>query len=102
MQDCADMEAWHLKHDCIILFPVKGEAYGFGSLAEVGFVIRTEIDNTDFRFVLMFIEPAVSAELVDHCPGQADGSRRARQLVLARLSQVDLNARRIPLLSSSG
>ena len=83
----AQAEADHLKNDDIILFPVTGETYGTGSLAEVGFSIQQAIaQNRDARIVVM-IEDELSDELDD--PVARKESQRSRKLVKAHLDKVD-------------
>lgn len=88
----AAIEAEHLVNDDIILFPVTGETYGTGSLAETGFSIMQAIRSTteSTRFVVVYIEPLPA----DHLREGAEGptahkeSARARALVLAHLKKV--------------
>jgi len=85
----AKAEADHLKNDDIILFPVTGETYGTGSLAEVGFSIQQAIaQNRDARIVVM-IEDELSDELDD--PVARKESMRSRKLVKAHLDKVESN-----------
>src|SRR5271156_2620325 len=52
--ECAVVEAEHLADDEIVLFPVTGESYGTGSLAETGFSILQAIRLDDRRdFIIM-------------------------------------------------
>lgn len=86
--ELADVEAWHLANDRLILFPVTGETFGFGSLAETGFSVQSALSINANRFVLLFIAPDVDAALKESAPEQADASRRARKLALAHLAKV--------------
>lgn len=86
--ELAQVEAWHLAHDRLILFPVTDETFGFGSLAETGFSINSAISASTSRFVLLYIASDVSDTLKAQAPEQADASRRARKLTLAHLAQV--------------
>lgn len=80
----ADIEAEHLKRDEIILFPVTGETYGSGSLAETGFSVMQAVASPLRRYVIVLIDPEPAPHL------EADGtaykeSVRARRLVRAHL-----------------
>lgn len=86
--ELADVEAWHLSNDRLILFPVTSETFGFGSLAETGFSVQSALALNTNRFVLLFIAPDVSDALKAADPAQADASRRARKLALAHLAKV--------------
>jgi hypothetical protein len=86
--ELAEVEAWHLANDRLILFPVTGETFGFGSLAETGFSVQSALAYNANRFVVLYIEPEVCTELKTKEPEQADASRRARKLALAHLAQV--------------
>lgn len=85
--ELADIEAWHLANDQLILFPVTDETYGFGSLSETGFSAMSALSLNANRFVLMYIAPEVNEALKQASPEQADASRRARKLVMAHLAQ---------------
>lgn len=86
--DLADVEAWHLANDQLILFPITSETFAFGSLAETGFSVQSALSLNANRFVVLYIEPDVSELLKAQSPEQADASRRARKLALAHLSKV--------------
>jgi hypothetical protein len=86
--ELAEVEAWHLANDRLILFPVTGETFGFGSLAETGFSINSALTVNQSRFVLIYIAPDVDDALKAQAPEQADASRRARKLALAHLAKV--------------
>lgn len=51
----AEVEAEHLANDAIILFPVTGETYAFGSLAETGFSMLNAISLDDRREFVLYI-----------------------------------------------
>lgn len=86
--EMADVEAWHLANDKLILFPVTDETFAFGSLAESGFSIQSALSLTLNRFVMLYIAPDVSDALKASDPAQADASRRARKLALSHLAKV--------------
>lgn len=86
--ELADIEAWHLANDRLILFPVTDETFGFGSLAETGFSLQSALALNDSRFVVLHIAPEVSEALKAAHPEQAEASRRARKLALAHLAHV--------------
>ena len=86
--DMADEEAWHLANDKVILFPVTGETYGFGSLAEIGFSLLSVLERESTRCVLLYLAPEVDDALALASPEQAETSRRVRKLVLAHLGQL--------------
>lgn len=86
--DLADIEAWHLANDRLILFPVTDETFGFGSLAETGFSLQSALALNTNRFVMLYIAPAVNETLAASSPEQADASRRARKLALAHLAKA--------------
>lgn len=86
--ELADLEAWHLANDRLILFPVTDETFAFGSLAESGFSIQSACSLNATRFVVIYIEPDVCQALKVSSPEQADASRRARKLALSHLKKV--------------
>jgi hypothetical protein len=86
--ELADIEAWHLANDRLILFPVTDETFGFGSLAETGFSVQSALALNANRFVLLYIAPEVDAALAAAQPEQADASRRARKLARAHLAKL--------------
>jgi hypothetical protein len=86
--ELADVEAWHLANDRLILFPVTDETFGFGSLAETGFSLQSALALNTNRFVMLYIAPAVNPQLAASSPEQADASRRARKLALAHLAKA--------------
>lgn len=85
--ELADIEAWHLANDKIILFPVTGETYGTGSLAETGFSILNAISLNENRFVCIYIEAELNPELIQTNEIAAKESLRARKLVKAHLEK---------------
>src|SRR4051812_34994148 len=62
----AEIEAGHLADDAIILFPITGETYGTGSLAETGFSVLQAIRLDDRRDFVIMVEQELSAELMDN------------------------------------
>jgi hypothetical protein len=87
----AQEEAHHLINDDIVLFPVTGETYGTGSLAEVGFSINTalkSINEDRFRFLIVMIDHSLDAELMVDAVA-AKESIRSRALVMAHLSKIN-------------
>lgn len=87
---CAEAEARHLAHDDILLYPILGETFGVGSLAESGFAVAQVLKPGPARHVLLFIEPKVDAALREKSPAQAEESDRARKLVRAHLDELRL------------
>ncbi len=86
----AQEEAEHLLKDDIILFPVTGETFGFGSLGETGFSILATLTSGSNRFVVIFIDPELDADLVENYPKVAKDAKNARSIVLAHLAKVSL------------
>jgi hypothetical protein len=84
--ECADIEAQHLARDEIILFPVTGETYGTGSLAETGFSLLQAVRTSATRYVVFMIEQALAPELMGN-EAAAKESLRARKLVAAHLNE---------------
>ncbi len=91
---CAEAEALHLAEDGIVLYPILGETFGIGSLAESGFAaaqtLRHGLRHGKTRHILFFIEPKVIAALREKSPAQADESERARYLVRSHLDKLNL------------
>lgn len=81
-------EAEHLANDEIILFPVTGETYGTGSLAETGFSILSTVRMDTNRFVVVMIDKDINPVLKEENPVAAKESIRARALVRAHLRKV--------------
>lgn len=73
--ELADVEAWHLANDRLVLFPVTGETFGFGSLAETGFSVQSALSVNANRFVLLYIAP-VAAHGADNAPSAGAGALR--------------------------
>jgi hypothetical protein len=86
--ELADVEAWHLAHDQLLLFPVTDESYGAGSLSETGFSILSALRWDVNRFVVVYIATDVNDVLKLHNPTAAQDSRRSRQLVKAHLERA--------------
>ena len=84
--ECADIEARHLVHDEIVLFPVTGETYGTGSLSEVGFSLLQSVRMNATRYVIFMIEQTLSPEAMVN-EVAAKESIRARKLIAAHLKQ---------------
>jgi hypothetical protein len=85
--ECADIEAQHLKTDQVILFPITGETYGSGSLAETGFSVMqvvSSIYTSPTRFLVVMIEDDLDTPLKDNDVAYKE-SIRARKLVKAHL-----------------
>ena len=83
--DFAEIEAEHLATDEIILFPVTGETYGFGSLAEIGFAVaQCQQEN---RHLIVFVDQNLVEDLEDVLLRKE--SNRARKLVAAHLNKID-------------
>lgn len=85
--ELADVEAWHLANDSLVLFPITNETFAAGSLAETGFSALTAMRTNENRFVMLFIDPRVDEALMAQNPQAAKDSVRARKLVLAHLKQ---------------
>ena len=86
--DCANIEAQHLVDDEIILFPVTGETYGVGSLAETGFSIMQAIRSNSNRSIVILIDSELDDAIMQSDPQSAKDSLRARALVKAHLRKV--------------
>ena len=89
-QEDAEIEAKHLTEDAVILFPVTGETYGTGSLAEVGFSILQAIRLDDRRDFIIMIEKQLASKLVEENPVTAKESMRSRALVVQHLRKLNL------------
>lgn len=87
--DDAAIEAEHLISDEIVLFPVTGETYGTGSLAETGYSIINALNSIEQRYAVIYIEPKLKQDLIDDNPALAKESSRARSLVLAHLNKIN-------------
>jgi len=79
-------EARHLAEDEIILFPITGETYGLGSLAEVGFSILQAIRLDDRRDFVIMIEMSLSEALSDEVARME--SLKGRALVMQHLKKL--------------
>ncbi len=84
----AQVEAEHLANDEVILFPITGETYATGSLAEVGFSILQAIRLDDRRDFVVMIDQKLDAALDD--PVAMKESLRARALVTQHLKKLRL------------
>lgn len=87
--EMAEEEAEHLAEDAIILFPVTGETYATGSLAETGFSILNAIKLDDRRDFIIMIEHDLDEALND--PVARKESTRARALVKQHLKKLRLS-----------
>lgn len=84
----AEIEAEHLADDMVILFPITGETYGTGSLAETGFSALQAIKLNKHRYFVVMIERDLDPSLDD--PIMRKESIRARALVSKHLEKLDL------------
>lgn len=81
-------EAQHLASDAVILFPITGETYGTGSLAETGFSVLNAIRLDDRRdFVILIAQKLDDA--LDNAVARKE-SLRARALVKEHLKKLRL------------
>lgn len=87
--EMATVEADHLAEDEIILFPVTGETYGTGSLAETGFSILQAIRLDDRRDFVIMVEQQLN-EILDNLVARKE-SLRARALVKKHLEKLRLS-----------
>ncbi len=85
---CAEEEARHLAEDEVILFPITGETYAFGSLSEVGFSVLQAIRLDDRRDFVVMIETELGPHLAD--AAQRKESSRSRALVKQHLKKLRL------------
>lgn len=81
-------EAKHLAEDAVVLFPITGETYASGSLAEVGFSILNAIKLDDRRDFVIMIEMQLD-ESLDNADMRKE-SLRARALVVQHLKKLRL------------
>lgn len=81
-------EAKHLAEDALVLFPVTGETYATGSLAEVGFSILNAIKLDDRRDFIIMIEMQLDESLDNK--EMCKESLRARALVVQHLKKLRL------------
>ena len=88
--ECAVEEAKHLAEDAVILFPVTGETYGTGSLAEIGFSILNAIRLDDRRDFVIFVDQKLDDCLMTDNPPMAKDSIRARILVKQHLKKLNI------------
>lgn len=85
----AVVEAKHLASDAVVLFPITGETYGTGSLAETGFSILNAIRLDDRRDFVIYIEMELDPRL-DNAVARKE-SLRARALVKEHLKKLRLS-----------
>ena len=81
-------EAKHLAEDAVVLFPVTGETYATGSLAEVGFSILSAIKLDDRRDFVIMIEMQLDESLDNK--EMCKESLRSRALVVQHLKKLRL------------
>lgn len=86
-EEDAEIEANHLVNDEIILFPVTGETYGTGSLAETGFSVMQAIRSDKHRAVIVYIDTNLDESLKENAVAFKE-SKRARALTLAHLKKI--------------
>lgn len=84
----AEIEAEHLAEDAIILFPITGETYGTGSLAETGFSALQAIKLNCHRDFVVMIERELNPSLDDEVARKE--SLRSRALVRKHLEKLDI------------
>ncbi len=84
----AEIEAEHLAEDAIVLFPITGETYGTGSLAETGFSALQAIKLNAHRDFVVMIERELNPALQDEVARKE--SIRARALVAKHLQKLDM------------
>ncbi len=84
----AEVEADHLVEDAIVLFPITGETYSTGSLAESGFSALQAIKLNKHRDFVIMIEHDLDESLDD--PIARKESIRARALVSKHLEKLDM------------
>lgn len=84
----AIIEADHLADDAVVLFPITGETYGTGSLAETGFSALQAIKLDAHRDFVVMIEQDLDPKLDD--PIARKESIRARALVSKHLQKLGM------------
>jgi len=85
----AEVEAAHLAEDSIILFPVTGETYGLGSIAETGFSIAQALKLDDRRSFVIMVDQQLDAVLMED-KTLAQESLRGRALIKQHLLYLAL------------
>ena len=85
----AEIEADHLANDGIVLFPITGETYGTGSLAETGFSILQAINLEKERNFVIMVEMDLNENLKANEELYKE-SMRARALVKQHLKKLSL------------
>lgn len=91
--ELADIEAKHLATDSIILFPVTGETYGLGSLAEIGFSILNCIKLKPNRDTVVLIDSTLNPDIEKtnfYSKDLEKESIKARKLVTAHLKELNM------------
>ena len=86
---CIPVEAHHLAHDPVILFPILDQSYGLGSLSEMGFGPLRAMRQNAYRSFVILVHPDVTPELWELDAGQAKASKRARALVRGHLANLN-------------
>lgn len=89
-EEDAIIEAEHLANDEVVLFPITGETYGLGSLAETGFSILQAIKLEENRDFVLLIDKTPNKELKDDEALYRE-SCRARALVIQHLKKLNLS-----------
>lgn len=85
----AIIEAEHLANDQIVCFPITGETYGAGSLAESGFSILNAVKLDERRDFILMIDMVLDKDLMENVE-LAKESLRARALVMQHLKKLNL------------
>lgn len=88
VEELAEIEAGHLVNDEIVLFPITGETYGTGSLAETGYSALQAININSHRDFVIMIEQKIDSELDD--PIARKESLRSRALVTEHLKKLNI------------
>ncbi len=86
----APIEAEHLAKDGVILFPIVGDSYSMGSLAEVGFSVLNAIKLDNRRDFVILIDGELTPELMEDSRAAKD-SIRARALVKQHLISLNID-----------
>lgn len=84
-------EAEHLANDEVVLFPITGETFGIGSLAETGFSVLQAIKLEDKRDFIIMIEPDLIDSVKEENPQLYKESVRARALIIQHLKKLRMS-----------
>lgn len=87
----AVLEAEHLASDAVVCFPVTGETFACGSLAETGYSILNAIKLNDQRDFIVMVDGSVDKSLLEENPVAAKESNRSRALVREHLKRQMLS-----------